>query len=100
MQTLNEISGSGQRMMQRLLCLLGAVQKAQGLVSERKHQVGKMAATFTAQNAAPSFLAGKKIVVKARAAPIASRASVQVSAAASSSGRPLWAPGALCDLLR
>ena len=46
-----------------------------------------MAATFTAQNAAPSFLAGQeKIVVKARAAPIASRASVQVSAAATSSG--------------
>ena len=100
MQTLSEISGSGQRMMQRLLCLVGALQKAWRLVRVRKYQVGKMAATFTALNAAPSFLAGKKVVVKARAAPIASRASVQVSAAASSSGRPLWAPGTSCNLLR
>jgi len=51
-----------------------------------------MAATFTALNAAPAFLTGRKVVSKARAGP-APRAPFQVSAAATSS-RPLWAPGA------
>lgn len=49
-----------------------------------------MAATFTALNAAPAFLTGRKVVSKARAGP-ATRAPFQLSAAAD---RPLWAPGA------
>ncbi|KAK9908712.1 hypothetical protein WJX75_001853 [Coccomyxa subellipsoidea] len=50
-----------------------------------------MAATFTALNAAPAFLTGRKVVSKARAGP-APRSTFQVSAAASQ-GRRLWAPG-------
>ena len=55
-----------------------------------------MAATFTALNAAPAFLTGRKVVSKARVGP-AARAPFQVSAAAD---RPLWAPGALPRLSR
>ncbi|CAL5220073.1 g2024 [Coccomyxa viridis] len=47
--------------------------------------------TFTALNGAPTFLAGRKVVSKARAAP-SKRASFQVSAALQQ-GRRLWAPG-------
>lgn len=55
-------------------------------------QLPAMAATFTALNAAPAFLTGRKVVSKARAGP-APRSTFQVSAAASQ-GRRLWAPGA------
>lgn len=57
-----------------------------------------MAATFTALNAAPAFLTGRKVVSKARAGP-APRSTFQVSAAASQ-GRRLWAPGALLSCPR
>ncbi len=54
--------------------------------------------TFTALNGAPTFLAGRKVVSKARAAP-SKRASFQVSAALQQ-GRRLWAPGKLLQRLR
>ena len=54
--------------------------------------------TFTALNGAPTFLAGRKVVSKARATP-SKRASFQVSAALQE-GRRLWAPGKVLQLLR
>ncbi len=54
--------------------------------------------TFTALNGAPTFLTGRKVVSKARAAP-SKRASFQVSAALQQ-GRRLWAPGNLLQCLR
>ena len=54
--------------------------------------------TFTALNGAPTFLAGRKVVSKVRAAP-SKRASFQVSAALQQ-GRRLWAPGNLMQRLR
>jgi len=54
-------------------------------------------ATFTALNAAPTFLSGRKVTSKTRAAAPSSRVAVQVSAA-SQAGRPLWAPGETSSL--